>query len=272
MPSTPPEALPPKADGIQVYAYDFIYVFNILEGRNVLRQLKTQPALIDQVHDQLVTAIVDGSLAEGEKLTQETVAERLGVSRQPVSHALQILKRRGLLIEHDKRSLAVAPMGAELVRNLYQVRSALDGLAASCAAKRVAAGEAPRADCQALRNALSAGQQLDAATALTDRVHADVTFHSAIHTLSGNPQIAVTVAEQWPHFMRSMGHVLTLPHTLDRVWQEHATIATAILDGDPNTASQAAIAHAIDTGEASANQLERNAHPDQTDKKCADVA
>ena len=55
-------------------------------------QLDTQPALIDQVHDKLLGAIADGTLPAGQKLTQESVATMLGVSRQPVSHALQVLK------------------------------------------------------------------------------------------------------------------------------------------------------------------------------------
>jgi len=50
----------------------------------------------------------------------------LGVSRQPVSHALQILKRRGLLIEHGRRGLMVAPVDAGRIRDLYQVREALE--------------------------------------------------------------------------------------------------------------------------------------------------
>ena len=70
-------------------------------------------------------------------MTQESVAEMLGVSRQPVSHALQVSKRRGLLIEHGKRGLMVAPVEAQRMRDLYQVREALDGMAADLAARRV---------------------------------------------------------------------------------------------------------------------------------------
>jgi DNA-binding FadR family transcriptional regulator len=68
-------------------------------------QLDIQPALIDQVHDRLLGAIADGTLVSGQRLTQESVAAMLGVSRQPVSHALQVLKRRGFLTEHGKRGL-----------------------------------------------------------------------------------------------------------------------------------------------------------------------
>ena len=65
--------------------------------------LPNQAALLDQVHDRLVVAIAEGLLSPGERLTQEEVAARLGVSRQPVSHALQVLRRRGLVVQSGKR-------------------------------------------------------------------------------------------------------------------------------------------------------------------------
>ena len=77
----------------------------------------------------MVDAIAAGLLAPGERLTQEVIAERLSVSRQPVSHALQVLKRQGLVIEHGRRGLLVAPIEPGRMRDLYQLRAAVDGLA-----------------------------------------------------------------------------------------------------------------------------------------------
>src|ERR1044072_4132249 len=94
-------------------------------------------ALIDQVYGRLVKPSADETLPPGKRLTQEEIALRLGVSRQPVSHALQILRRRGLVEERGKRGLVVAPLDAKKLRGLYQVRAALEELAASLAAPRV---------------------------------------------------------------------------------------------------------------------------------------
>ena len=94
------------------------------------------PNLIDQVHVRMVDAIAEGVLAPGERLTQEEVAERLNVSRQPVSHALQLLKRQGLAVEHGRRGLSVAPIDPERMRDLYQLRAVIDGLACRLAAER----------------------------------------------------------------------------------------------------------------------------------------
>ena len=99
--------------------------------------VSTPGALIDQVHDRLVSAIADGTLPPGRRLTQEEIAVQLGVSRQPVSHALQVLRRRGLLEEAGKRGLIVAPLDTSRLRGLYQVRAVLEGLAASLSAARM---------------------------------------------------------------------------------------------------------------------------------------
>jgi DNA-binding GntR family transcriptional regulator len=219
-------------------------------------QLDIQPALIDQVHDRLLAAIADGTLASGQRLTQESVAAMLGVSRQPVSHALQVLKRRGLLVEHGKRGLQVAPLDARRIRELYLVREALDGLAARLAALRVKAGEAATAERVLAERSLVAGRRLDVRGSLAQLIDADVAFHSAIHVLSGNRAIVETVADQWPHFRRSMGLVLSVSGAQARYWDEHAAILEAILAGDAPVAEERARQHTAAAGEATARRLE----------------
>ena len=218
--------------------------------------LDIQPALIDQVHDRLLSAIADGTLTSGQRLTQESVAAMLGVSRQPVSHALQVLKRRGFLIEHGKRGLQVAPLDARRVRDLYLVREALDGLAARLAAQRVKSGEATAQERGAAAAALAAGLRFGARTPLSQLIDADVAFHSAVHALSGNRAIVETVADQWPHFKRSMGLVLSVSGAQARYWEEHAAILGAILAGDAEAAEECARRHTAAAGEATARQLE----------------
>lgn len=214
----------------------------------MLDPVRTEPALIDQVHDQLVEAISVGRLAPGERLTQARVAALLDVSRQPVSHALQLLKHRGLVIEHGRRGLAVAPLDGTRIWQLYQVREALDGLAARLAAERVAAGQAGRRETARLGKVLDAGIALDPADETIALVRADVAFHRALYELSGNPEIAATVAEQWPLFMRSMAAVLDAPERKVAVWAEHAGIVDAVLAGDAETAGRLAGDHARRAG------------------------
>lgn len=223
-----------------------------------LAALETQPALIDQVHDRLLAAVVDGTLAPGRRLTQDEIALMLGVSRQPVSHAIQMLRRRGLLIDAGKRGIAVAPIDAIRIRDLYQVRAALDGLAAELAAVRCKAGTAPKGELAGLNAALEAGAQevMAGITNFAHLVEADVAFHSALLRLSGNSAIVETVAEQWPHFRRSMRHVLEGDEIAKRVWREHALISQAVLLGRAEEAGALARQHAVRAAEDTVRRIE----------------
>lgn len=200
-------------------------------------------ALIDQVHDRLVNAIADGTLPPGQRVTQEELAARLGVSRQPVSHALQVLRRRGLLEEAGKRGLIVAPLDTRRMRSLYQVRAVLEGLAASLAATRVQAGLITQRDIAEGDALLAHGRHIVNDGALSDLIDADVKFHSYIHRLSGNESIVDTVAEQWPQFRRSMGAVLIDRAATRRVWEQHNEILDGIFSGEAGAAADAARRH-----------------------------
>jgi DNA-binding GntR family transcriptional regulator len=75
-----------------------------------MRSLQPQKTLVKQAYDTILDAICDGTLAPSERLTQDEIAARLAVSRQPVMSALALLKQQGFLIEHGRRGLAVAPI------------------------------------------------------------------------------------------------------------------------------------------------------------------
>jgi len=103
-----------------------------------MQPLDPQPALIDRAYERLVEVIADGTLAPRQRIRQEELGRALGVSRQPISPALQLLKQQKLVEENGRRGLIVLEIDPDRVRDLYQVRSALAALAARLAAKRVA--------------------------------------------------------------------------------------------------------------------------------------
>ena len=223
----------------------------------MIETVSRQPALIDQVHDRLVAAIAEGTLAPGTKLTQEIVADMLGVSRQPVSHALQLLRRRGLVVERGKRGLVVAPLDPKRLRALYQVRAVLDGLAVTLVTERSRSQDLSSPERDRITGLLQNGMQLTKDGApISALIEADRAFHSALYELSDNQAIVETADEQWPHFIRAMGAVLTESLQPDRVWREHAEIVDLVFGGDPGLAEAAAKAHAERAGETTATKLE----------------
>lgn len=213
-----------------------------------MEPLAVIPNLIEQVHLRLVDAIADGTLAPGERLTQDEIAHRLAVSRQPVSHALQLLKRQGLVVEEGKRGLSVARIEAARIRDLYEVRASLDSLASRLAAEQVASGRAPRRATDAVRAAFAAGQAIEAEPTVRGLIAADVAFHTSIYALSGNTAVVDTVEGLWPHFKRCMGIALAQADYHREVWQEHAAIVEAILAGNARAAVKAAAFHTEKAG------------------------
>src|ERR1700730_18885757 len=99
--------------------------------------LDPTPNLIDQVYARILDAITDRALPPGHRIRQNELAEKLGVSRQPVSHALHLLHRQGLVAESGKRGFEVTQLDPTRIRQLYEVRGAIDALAARLAAERV---------------------------------------------------------------------------------------------------------------------------------------
>ena len=149
----------------------------------MLKPVIQQPALTDRVRDAILDAIVDGSLRPGERLAQVQIADSLGVSRQPVSHALSVLKEQGIVIELGRKGLTVAPMEAAHVRHLYQVRGALDALAARLAAQRVADAQISAPELDHLSAMVRRDGQTDATAG--HLVDMDIAFHMAIYAPSG---------------------------------------------------------------------------------------
>src|ERR1700747_450522 len=99
-------------------------------------QIQPQPTLVEQVVNAIVSEIGDGELPSNARLIQEGWARCYGVSPQPVQQALLLLRDRGLVREPPGRGLIVSPLDVDFVRNLYEVRAMLDGLAARLAAER----------------------------------------------------------------------------------------------------------------------------------------
>ncbi|WP_428488957.1 GntR family transcriptional regulator [Rhodopila sp.] len=230
----------------------------------MLQPLTTTHNLIDRTYQQILQAIADGTLAPSQRIRQAELADSLGVSRQPVSHALHLLKRQGLVEEAGRQGLRVIPLDPLRVKQLYQVREAIDGLAARLAAQTVAtqitAGRSSNAETDALQRQLADGMQFTAATPIPILVRADTDFHRAVYRLSANPAIEEITAPWWPHLMRSMATVLREPNYATRVWHhEHAEILHHILAGDPARAETAARAHAATAARLTDEQLQPQA-------------
>ena len=219
-----------------------------------LPALDASPALAERTYRALLDAIVGGELAPGERHTQEALAERLGVSRQPVLQALLLLRSQGLVKdEPNRRGVEVAPLTAAFVQHLYAVRGALDALAARSAAHR------PRPELREPGLALvRAGRAAAAAADSRALVGADVAFHRFLYEAAHNPVLAETAEVHWHHTRRAMAAYLRQPVSVRTVWNEHLAILNAVVRGDARLAERLAREHC----DASAQTMLRLAFDD----------
>lgn len=216
-----------------------------MESR-IQNSVEAQPQYIDQVFQLLLDSIVLGELQPGQRVRQSELADRLGVSRQPVSHALQLLKQQGLVREAGKQGVEVAPIDLEHIVHLYRARTALEGMAVMLATRRVRDKQALPEQTNELQLALSVGIEACSAAnpTLPALVKADARFHNALYRLSDNPVIEQMMSAQWPHLMRSMmATYLDEGDVLTRAWEEHGLIAPAVLAGDVGEAQELITKH-----------------------------
>ena len=192
-----------------------------------LEKIPTRSDFVETVYNVLVDAIIDGSLAPGERITQEEIAEQLHVSRSPVLQALRLLKKDGLIEDAPGRGVQVAPLEPEWVGNLYEVRGALDVLAARLAAQARATID------PAL---IEQGRLISQSGDLKRIIDADMAFHYAIYAASGNALIAENASRYWVHLRRVMGAVHRWANQRSAIWEEHQAIADAIGRGDADQA------------------------------------
>lgn len=210
-------------------------------GDDAMRTLAPQPTIVEQAYHAILDAICEGRLEPGERLTQESVAARLAVSRQPVGQALLLLKQQKFLVEAGRRGLRVAPLDRDFMRGIYELRLAIDPLAASLASERAGGSVGERGAA-----ILAAGQQALAAGGVAELVRADMAFHMLLYDASGNRLFADLMREQWNHLRRAMREVLLQRDYRRAIWAEHAAILRAVAAGDADAAATLSRAHLAD--------------------------
>ena len=206
-----------------------------------MKTLEQAKSLVDQTYERILDAVCEGSLKVGERVTQEDVAARLNVSRQPVTHALAMLKTQGFFVQAGRRGLTVSAVQPDFFEAIYQLRSAVDPLAARLATPRMTSrlnkeGEA----------IIARGRAMVASGDSRAVLDADADFHRLIYEACGNGLVAATMRLHWLHFRRGMREVLRFPGMSASVWHEHELILQAMIEGNAEMAANRMQRHIVD--------------------------
>ena len=192
-----------------------------------MKILTAQPKLVELVQDAILAEIASGKLPPGTRIIQEQIAHELGVSRQPVQQALLVLRNLGVLREAPGRGLQVAPLDLDHVRNMYDMRAVIEGLAFRKAAERNAA----RASQEGQRY-IDTGREAVARGDVARMIEADMAFHAFIYGLSANPLIGPAMDTHWTNTQRVMGEVLMRDERPRDIWDQHEALLGAVVAGD----------------------------------------
>ncbi|HEX6794878.1 MAG TPA: GntR family transcriptional regulator [Casimicrobiaceae bacterium] len=203
-----------------------------------IASLAPAPTIVEQVYRTILDAICDGRLPPGERLTQESVAEKLAVSRQPVGQALMLLKQQKFVSEAGRRGLMVAPLDRDFMRSIYELRLGVEPLAATLAARNATSADITRGEA-----IIADGKEAVRAKSIPELIAADMRFHMYLYELSRNRLFVDLMADLWNHLRRAMREVLQHREYRKAIWVEHEQILRAIAKRDGDAAAALVRAH-----------------------------
>jgi DNA-binding GntR family transcriptional regulator len=218
----------------------------------------TGSPLVDRLAGAIQTRVLSGDVPVGSRLRQEALAEEFGVSRTPVREALRKLQATGLVELLPNRGAVVRGPSAREIREAYEVRAELEGLAAELAAGRISDRDLLRLrEAQALFR-----RSVETMIARRARrpqpwkdesvwVQANDLFHQAILDAAGNERLSDTIADLHRSFPRDLTWVALSQSSrlLEENVEQHEAILEAIERRDPVEARQRMIEHVRSAGE-----------------------
>ncbi len=200
--------------------------------------------LAEQVYRALREMILTGELVPGQKLVQEALSERLGVSRTPLLAAFSKLEKELLVELIPRRGAYVKRLSPRELLHLYDVRLRLEPLGAAEAARNL--DEAGRAELEAAFAAYRAC--VAAGDAARVRV-ADFEFHGTLMRLSRNT-ILDRILSSFAIVLSSNQRGLMKP--MEKSLAEHEALVAAVLRGDEASAESLMHAHLAEARDAAA--------------------
>ncbi|MDT0181692.1 GntR family transcriptional regulator [Microbacterium sp. ARD31] len=208
----------------------------------------------DRAYATLLDEIQRGALPPGAVLGEVEQAARLGVSRTPLREALGRLAADGLVVQQSPRVTAVSDVDADDIRELFEVRRALEEAAVRLAAERGDARVFAALAADLTDDLVADGEQRDAYYALIAR------FDAAIDAAVANDYLVGALRTVRTHLVRVRRLARDNPARLAASVAEHRLIASAIAAGAPDLAAHATHVHLHHALESILSSLEGQAH------------
>src|ERR671937_1334313 len=226
---------------------------------------ESSAALVDHLAATIRSRVLNGEIASGERLRQESLAAEFGVSRTPVREALRQLQAAGIVELQPNRGAVVRGPSVRDIREAYEVRAELEGLAAEIAATRIRDAQlrelraAQRLFRRSIAQLLRGRVAHDGGPANGEWTRANDLFHRVVQEAAGNARLTDIVQDLHRAFPRGLtwaalsGSSALLQQNID----EHRAILEAIERRDAAEARRRMVMHVRHAGELIARHFER---------------
>lgn len=201
-------------------------------------QLDVFKPLRELVTDNIRQAIINGDFPPGMRLMELQLAAEMGVSRTPVREAIRKLELEGLIVMIPRRGAYVANISIKDINEVYEIRTALDILAAGLAAERINEEELEAME----RNLIGIRPSIEAMD-IPKIVEADSAFHDIIYKASRNERLISIISNLREQITSIRGRSMLYEGRLQDMLDEHRMIVDAIAQGNPEAAQKAVQTH-----------------------------
>lgn len=196
------------------------------------------PTRADQLRRALEQDIFSGRLKPGDRLDEQSLAQRFEVSRTPVREALRQLSASGLVEVRPRQGAVVSVITLPRLVEMFEVMAELEAMCARLAARRMS--EAERRD---LIGFLEDCEAHESRTDLEAYYAANNLFHDAIYAGSHNEVLADMTRSLHRRTAPYRRHQLNRPGRISDSLAEHRTVVQAIVAHDPEAAGKAMAQH-----------------------------
>ncbi|MCC2252842.1 GntR family transcriptional regulator [Ruminococcus sp. CLA-AA-H200] len=194
--------------------------------------------LRDVVFNTLRRAILRGELKPGERLMEIQLANKLGVSRTPIREAIRKLELEGLVLMIPRKGAEVAEITEKNLRDVLEVRCALEELAVQLACDRI--DKAGILELHAAADRFKGRLDSDDITQIAE---ADEAFHDVIFKATGNDRLIQLLNNLREQMYRYRIEYLKKRECHPQLLKEHATIIKSIEEHDKDSATQITSQH-----------------------------
>lgn len=188
-----------------------------MAGPSTLAPIDTgERSLAELAYERILTAILDGDFAPGDRLIMDRLAAELGISRTPVRDALRRMEADGL-VQPATKGFVIRSLDAADVRAMYEVREPVEGWAARVAATRAADAGSAMADALVGLENVPVDEPSAAYRANRD-------FHRAIVLAAGNPVLVDCFDTIWGRGLALLSFAESARHGSTVDYEEHLSL------------------------------------------------